>query len=59
MPRRCASIAPVCWPPFQTGGFNQAMVDKVGADKFISKFEADLFAQAVLDYLNRHHVEKS
>lgn len=38
-----------------SGGFNQAMVDKVGADKFISKFEADLFAQAVLEYLNKNH----
>ena len=42
-----------------SGGFNQAMVDKVGADKFISKFEADLFAQAVLEHLNRRHVEKN
>ncbi|MDH3714342.1 MAG: chemotaxis protein [Gammaproteobacteria bacterium] len=38
-----------------SGGFNQAMVDKVGADKFISKFEADLFAQAVLEHLNKRH----
>ncbi len=42
-----------------SGGFNEAMVAKVGADKFISKFEADLFAQAVLEHLNQPHVESA
>ncbi len=34
-----------------SGVFNQSMVDKVGANKFIAKFEPDLLAQAVLDVL--------
>lgn len=34
-----------------SGVFNQNMVDKVGANKFIAKFEPDLLAQAVLDAL--------
>jgi two-component system chemotaxis response regulator CheV len=33
-----------------SGVFNQTMVDRVGADKFIAKFEPDLLASAVLDY---------
>lgn len=32
-----------------SGVFNQSMVDRVGADKFIAKFEPDLLAQAVLE----------
>ncbi|NOX76234.1 MAG: chemotaxis protein CheV [Gammaproteobacteria bacterium] len=32
-----------------SGIFNQTMVEKVGADKFIPKFNADELAQAVLD----------
>lgn len=35
-----------------SGVFNQAMVQKVGADKFIPKFKPDELAQAVLDGLN-------
>jgi len=34
-----------------SGVFNQNMVDKVGANKFIAKFEPDLLAKAVLDAL--------
>ncbi len=34
-----------------SGVFNQNMVDKVGANKFIAKFEPDLLGQAVLDAL--------
>ena len=41
-----------------SGGFNQALVDKVGADRFISKFEPDLFAQAVFEHLNQHPGER-
>ncbi len=32
-----------------SGVFNNAMVEKVGANKFIAKFQADYLAQAVLD----------
>lgn len=32
-----------------SGVFNQSMVDRVGANKFIAKFEPDLLGQAVLD----------
>lgn len=35
-----------------SGVFNQSMVDQVGADSFIAKFEPDILAQAVLDALN-------
>ena len=34
-----------------SGVFNQNMVDRVGADKFIAKFEPDILAQAVIDAL--------
>ena len=34
-----------------SGVFNQGMVDKVGANNFIAKFEPDLLAQAVMDAL--------
>lgn len=32
-----------------SGVFNQTMVDRVGANKFIAKFEPDVLAQAVMD----------
>jgi two-component system chemotaxis response regulator CheV len=38
-----------------SGGFNQAMVDKVGADEFISKFESDLLAATVIKHLDTVH----
>ena len=31
-----------------SGVFNQSMVDRVGADKFIAKFDPDILAQAVI-----------
>ncbi len=34
-----------------SGVFNQTMVDRVGANKFIAKFEPDILAQAVIDAL--------
>ncbi len=34
-----------------SGVFNQNMVDRVGANKFIAKFEPDILAQAVIDAL--------
>ena len=34
-----------------SGVFNQSMVDKVGANKFIAKFEPDVLAHAVIDVL--------
>jgi two-component system chemotaxis response regulator CheV len=36
-----------------SGIFNQSMVEKVGADKFIAKFDADELAQAVLAAVER------
>ena len=36
-----------------SGGFNQSMVDKVGADEFVSKFDPDLFAKSVLEYVGQ------
>ncbi len=35
-----------------SGVFNQTMVDRVGANQFIAKFEPDILAQAVIDALN-------
>jgi two-component system chemotaxis response regulator CheV len=32
-----------------SGVFNQTMVDKVGANKFIAKFDPDILGQAVID----------
>ncbi len=32
-----------------SGVFNQTMVDKVGANKFIAKFDPDVLGQAVID----------
>jgi two-component system chemotaxis response regulator CheV len=34
-----------------SGVFNQTMVDKVGADKFVAKFDPDVLGQAVIDAL--------
>ena len=34
-----------------SGVFNKAMVDKVGADDFIAKFQPDVLAQSVLKRL--------
>ncbi len=39
-----------------SGVFNQSMVDRVGADKFIAKFEPDVLAQAVIDARGQTHV---
>ena len=36
-----------------SGVFNNAMVEKVGADQFIAKFQPDLLAGAVLDQLKK------
>jgi len=36
-----------------SGVFNQAMVDKVGADKFIAKFDPDQLAMAIIDVLKQ------
>ena len=41
-----------------SGVFNQTMVDKVGADKFIAKFDGDVLAQAVIDVMNELSAEK-
>jgi len=37
-----------------SGVFNQDMVDKVGADKFIAKFDPDLLAEAVLEAIENN-----
>lgn len=37
-----------------SGVFNQDMVDKVGADKFIAKFDPDLLAEAVLNVMDKN-----
>jgi two-component system chemotaxis response regulator CheV len=37
-----------------SGVFNQDMVNKVGADKFIAKFDPDLLAEAVLEVLEKN-----
>lgn len=34
-----------------SGGFNKALVEKVGADRFIAKYDADILTQAVIDML--------
>ncbi|MFT5224648.1 MAG: two-component system chemotaxis response regulator CheV [Polaribacter sp.] len=34
-----------------SGVFDQTMVDKVGADKFVAKFDPDVLGQAVIDAL--------
>jgi two-component system chemotaxis response regulator CheV len=38
-----------------SGVFNQTMVDRVGADKFIAKFQPDILAQAVMDARQQNH----
>lgn len=37
-----------------SGGFNQALVDKVGADHWLSKFSSDELVEVVLDTLREH-----
>ena len=37
-----------------SGVFNQTMVDKVGANKFIAKFDPDVLGQAVIDAMKEH-----
>jgi two-component system chemotaxis response regulator CheV len=39
-----------------SGVFNQTMVDKVGANKFIAKFDPDVLGQAVIDAMKVHQV---
>ena len=34
-----------------SGNFNKALVEKVGADRFIAKYDADILTQAVIDML--------
>lgn len=41
-----------------SGGFNQAMVDKVGADEFIAKFEPDILASGIGKHVNQVHTPK-
>ena len=36
-----------------SGVFNQTMVDRVGANEFIAKFEPDVLAQAVINVMNK------
>lgn len=40
-----------------SGGFNRDMVDSVGADQFLSKFEPDEFAQLVQARIKEHQME--
>jgi two-component system chemotaxis response regulator CheV len=42
-----------------SGVFNQTMVDKVGADKFIAKFGADILAQSVIDVIKAPTTRRS
>jgi len=42
-----------------SGVFNNAMVEKVGADEFLPKFKADELAKAVLDKLQSHATHES
>ena len=39
-----------------SGVFNQTMVDKVGANKFIAKFDPDVLGQAVIDAMKEFQV---
>ena len=41
-----------------SGVFNQSMVDRVGADEFIAKFEPDILAQAVITAMDNHRDHK-
>ncbi len=43
---------PIILHTSMSGVFNQEMVDKVGANKFIAKFDPDLLAEAVLEVLD-------
>ncbi len=36
-----------------SGSFNKAMVEKVGCDRFISKFQPDLLVEAVQDRIRQ------
>ena len=38
-----------------SGGFNQAMVDKVGADEFIAKFDPDILAAGIGKHVSQVH----
>jgi len=38
-----------------SGGFNQSMVSKVGADEFISKFSSDALAQSIIKNMKELH----
>lgn len=42
-----------------SGVFNNAMVEKVGADEFLPKFKADELAKAVLDKIQEHAVHSN
>ena len=42
-----------------SGIFNQAMVEKVGANKFIAKFDADELAGAVLEVISKQDEARS
>jgi len=42
-----------------SGVFNQSMVEKVGANKFIAKFDADELACAVLEVINKQDEPQS
>jgi two-component system chemotaxis response regulator CheV len=41
-----------------SGVFNQAMVQKVGANSFLAKYEPDELAKIVQDRLKEHKKEK-
>ncbi|WP_062534884.1 chemotaxis protein [Mizugakiibacter sediminis] len=53
--REDAALAPlkVVLHSSLSGGFNEAMVRNVGADRFIAKFQPDLLAASVLELLQR------
>ena len=38
-----------------SGGFNQAMVNKVGADEFIAKFDPDILAAGIGKHVSQIH----
>lgn len=42
-----------------SGVFNQSMVDRVGADQFIAKFEPDILAKAVIHAMENHIEHKN
>ncbi len=47
------SAAPVLLHSSLSGVFNTSMVERVGADRFVAKFQPDVLARAVLDLLER------